>query len=130
MSIPGPGHGEKITRRREAAIVALLTCSSLPAAAEACNLSERTLRRWLRDPVFAERFREERALLLAFTVNALAQKSIAAVSTLARIAENQSASEAAQVSAAGRLLELRLKGSELLDVQEQLAELEQIVRDK
>jgi len=43
------GHGEKLNRKQEAAIGALLTCSSLPEAAIAVGVSQSSLRRWLKN---------------------------------------------------------------------------------
>ena len=44
------GHGEKLTRKMDAAIVALLTHATIPAAARNCGVAEVTLWRWLQLP--------------------------------------------------------------------------------
>jgi hypothetical protein len=51
------GHGEKRSRKEEAAISAPLTESGIAAAAKKADVSESTLRRWLRDRDFAKRCR-------------------------------------------------------------------------
>lgn len=52
----GPGHGEKLSRKATAAIVALLECGTISDAAERVNVSERTLRRWLAQEHFRAAF--------------------------------------------------------------------------
>jgi hypothetical protein len=124
------GHGEKFRRRKEQAIAALLMCPSLPAAAANCGISESTLRRWLRNESFAWRYRQERTRMLDSTVNLLRQKSIAAVETLAGIADDKGSPAGARVSAARSLVELAIKGAEVQDLEERLTELEEIAKEK
>ncbi|PYU21725.1 MAG: hypothetical protein DMG30_16925 [Acidobacteria bacterium] len=83
------GHGEKLSRKQEAAIGALLICSSLPEAASAAGVSQSSLRRWLKNETFARRYREERLRMLEGTINLLRQKSLAAVETLAGVADDK-----------------------------------------
>lgn len=124
------GHGEKFGRRKEQVIAALLTCSSLPAAAADCGVSERTLRRWLQDESFARRYRQERTRILESTFNLLRQKSVAAVETLANVANDKEALASARVSAARSVVELAIKGVELQDLEQRITELEEPARDK
>ena len=63
-------------------------------------------------------------------MNLLRQKSVAAVATLAGVADNQESPAGARVSAARSLIELAIKGAELQDLEERIAELEQLARDK
>ena len=44
----GSGHGEKLTRKKEQAIVALLTEPTITRAADSAGIAEATLRRWMR----------------------------------------------------------------------------------
>jgi len=43
------GHGEKLSRKQEQAIAALLTCPTIEQAAKAAGVGETTLWRWLQD---------------------------------------------------------------------------------
>ena len=52
------GHGTKSATVRERAIVALLSENTIGAAAQRCNVNERTLRRWMADD---EAFKQELA---------------------------------------------------------------------
>ena len=58
------GHGEKLTRKQEAAIAALLAESSIGAAARKARIGEATLQRWLRLPAFAQAYRDARQQLV------------------------------------------------------------------
>jgi hypothetical protein len=124
------GHGEKFGRKQELAIAALLTCPSLPAAAASCGISESTLRRWLQNEAFTQRYRQERTQMLESTVNLLRQKSVAAVETLSDVANDKEASASARVSAARSVVELAIKGTELLDLEARMDQLEQMTREK
>ena len=43
------GHGEKRSRKADAAVAALLDCATIADAAARAGVGERTLRRWLHD---------------------------------------------------------------------------------
>src|SRR5262249_52012194 len=64
------GHGEKLSRKQEQAIAALLEKPSLAEAAAAVSLNEKTLRRWLReDRGFQDAYRAARQELRERTVS-------------------------------------------------------------
>lgn len=123
------GHGEKFGRKKELAIGALLTCPSLPAAAASCGISESTLRRWLQNETFARRYRRERTRMLESTVSLLRQKSVAAVETLAEVADDKQSPSGARVSAARSLVELAIKGAEMQDLEARIDDLEQLAKE-
>jgi len=50
---PEPGESRLLSAKQRAAVRALLACSSRAEAAAACGVSERTLLRWIKLPVFA-----------------------------------------------------------------------------
>ena len=62
--MPAEGHGNKWTRRQEAAIVALLSEPTVAEAAAKAGIGERTLHSWMREPGFARRYREARHKLV------------------------------------------------------------------
>lgn len=124
------GHGEKFGRKKESAIAALLACPTVTEAAANCGVSESTLRRWLRNETFARQYRQERTRMLERTVNLLRQKSAAAVATLAGVADDKALPAGARVSAARSLIELSIKGAEMQDLEERIAELEQVAQKK
>ncbi len=124
------GHGGKFSRKREAAIAALLQCPTLPEAAANCGLSTRTLRRWLQNPEFEEAYRAACGGLLEGTLNLLTRKSFAAAETLAGIADGTISPVGSRFSAARAVVELAIRGAELRDFEERLAELEEIARNQ
>ena len=69
---------------REKALTALLECSSISQAADACGLSEKTLRRYLEDTEFAEEYRAQRQRIVDHAVAQLQQSTTAAVEALRR----------------------------------------------
>jgi hypothetical protein len=58
------GHGEKLSRKGELLISALLKHSTIAAAAAAVGIGERTARRWLTDPAFLQAYRAERRRIM------------------------------------------------------------------
>src|ERR1051326_7317239 len=101
------GHGEKITRKQEQAIAALLSESSIGQAARTAGLGEKTLRGWLRRPAFQQAYARARGDVLEQTVAKLQRASSAAVDTLAQ--KLQSESDTVAVRAAHELLGFSLK---------------------
>jgi len=123
----GKGHGEKLSRKREAAITALLTCASIGKAAEVTGVSERTLRSWLRDPEFKAAFRAARRQVVEAAVGQLQRATGAAVRTLRR---NLSCGKAAvEVRAALGIIEQSIKAVELIDLDDRVAALESAERE-
>ena len=54
------GHGSKLTRQKEQAILALLTNRSIEEAARAAQIGSATLMRWLKQEDFNSEYREAR----------------------------------------------------------------------
>jgi hypothetical protein len=83
------GHGEKLTRKEEQAIAALLTHPTINAAAKAIKVSEATLWRWLQLPAFQRRYRAARAASVAHAIMRLQQVSARAVDTLEAVLDQR-----------------------------------------
>jgi hypothetical protein len=116
------GHGNKLSRKKEAAISALLSRPTVKAAAEAVPVDEKTLRRWLRDPDFAGAYRQARLQAFQAAIGRLQKLASRAAGTLGR---NLKASrEADQIRAAALILQLGQAGIELQDLAERVAALE------
>jgi hypothetical protein len=121
------GHGEKYSRKAQAAIGALLESSSLPEASEKCGVSPRTLRRWLANPEFEKAYGEARSRLLENAINCLRVKSLEASNVLVSISNDREAPAAVRVSAARAIISLAI-GSEVLELEERLSELEELAK--
>jgi hypothetical protein len=109
--------------RQQQALRALLERPTIAAAAESCNLSERTLFRYLEDEDFRAEYRRLRARLVEEVVAELQKGGVEAIGVLRRNFEAES--ESAQLRAARTVLEFMLRGTELVDLEARLAALEE-----
>jgi hypothetical protein len=110
----------QLGRKKEEAIVALLSQRSVPA---------RTLYRWFKEPEFNAAYREARRAAFSQSVARLQQMSAAAVSTLGKIMVDASAPAASRVRAAHSVLDHAAKAIELEDLEARLAALEEATED-
>jgi hypothetical protein len=117
------GHGEKLTRKQEQAIAALLSEATVSSAAEKAGVGEVTLYRWLKLPDFMAAYREARREVVEKAVAQLQQSSWAASTTLVRLLG--SPSDSVRLRAAQTILDQANKGLEVLDFEERIAALEQ-----
>lgn len=124
------GHGEKFGRRGEQAIAALLAAPTVAEAARACGIGEATLRRWLRNADFAERYRQARKRLLDAAVSRLHQVAGDAVETLRGIATDSGSPAGSRVAAARSILETALKAGMLKEIEAKLDEVKRVFHDR
>jgi hypothetical protein len=111
---PGTGHGEKLTRKKEQAVAALLEQPTVRRAAAAAGVSERALRLWLRQPNFKAAYGEARRQLLEHALSRLQRASQKAVGTLVRAL--RAGRDGDRIRAALGILDRAMAGGELLDV--------------
>ncbi len=116
------GHGEKLSRKQEQAIAALLSADSIKAAANICGVSEVSLWRWLQQPQFQTSYRAARRQIVERAVSELQTATSEAVATLRRNLHCENVN--AEIRAAQIIIEQAIKGMELLDLQERLEVLE------
>jgi hypothetical protein len=116
--------------RQEAAIAALLAQPNLTAAASSCGISERTLRRWMTNKVFASRYEKERGKLFVGIVDLLKSECSGAVQVLVTIANDGKSPAASRVSAASRIIELTLKTGEMQTLEKRVTELEELAKGR
>ena len=64
------------SRKKEAAIAALLSSPTIADAAAKARISERTVLRWLQDESFATAYRKAQQRLLESAVNSLRQAAL------------------------------------------------------
>jgi hypothetical protein len=103
------GHGEKLSRREEAAIAALVSETTHAAAAAKAGIGEATLRRWLQLPPFREAYRQARRQLVDAAVGRIQAATGQAVETLLAVAKT-GAKDSDRVRAAIALLDHALRG--------------------
>jgi hypothetical protein len=117
------GHGEKLSRKQEQAIAALLSEATVGAAAERAGVGEVTLWRWLKDDAFKAAYREARRQVVEKAMAQLQQATWAASTTLLRLLN--AGSESVRLRAAEAILNHASRGLELLDFEERITALEQ-----
>jgi hypothetical protein len=115
--------GQPTSRKREAAIEALLTTGTLADAAHKAKIGERTLRAWLREPSFCAAYRHARAQILEQAVAVMQGVSVSAVMCLVR--NLHCGRPGAEIAAANSLLEKSLQAVEQFDMLGRLEALEQ-----
>ena len=99
------GHGEKLSRKQEAAISALISNSTLRAASRASGISERTISRWLSLPTFKRAYSAARRALVEGAVVSVQRATGRAVQSLLKILSDAKAPAAARVAASRTILE-------------------------
>lgn len=118
------GHGEKKSRKWEAAIAALLNGPTLEQAAVECGIAVSTLRRWLKDETFAAQYREAKSALVQTATAKLRKEMGKSVRVLAAIAGNRKAPPASRVSSAVALIRLGLEAHQSEDLEQRIERLE------
>lgn len=118
------GNRPTLTARQIRAIQALLEEPTTAAAAQAAQVSEATIFRWLADPAFSAAYREARSRLVETALTALQSASSEAVKTLRNTLTDPHAPPNIKVSAARAILEFSLKAREALDFEDRLERLE------
>jgi hypothetical protein len=117
-------HGEKLSRKQELAIAALLTCSAITDAAKQCSIGEVTLHRWLKDATFQAAYREARRAVVQQAITQVQRATGEAVETLRNVMQDRESPASARVSAAKAILETAVKGIEIEDLEARIAALE------
>jgi hypothetical protein len=118
------GHGAKYERKKEEAIVALLTQKNIEEAARSIGIGSATLLRWLKDPDFDKAYREARRAAFRQSVARLQQASGAAVTTLLKLMIDPATPPSTKARAADSVLDHSAKAIELEDIEARVSELE------
>jgi hypothetical protein len=118
------GHGQKLSRKQEHVISALLTQGTLAEAASLAGIGEATLRRWLQREDFQAAYRRARREMVSQAVAHLQRVSGEAVETLRTIMHDSDKPASARVTAARVILDMSIKAVELEDLEVRIAALE------
>ena len=121
------GHGAKFGRKKEDAIVALLTQPNVEAAARAVSVDPKTLQRWMKEPEFDRAYREARRRAYGQSISRLQQGSSAAATTLLKVMVDPGTPASTKVRAAESVLSHAAKAIEIEEIEARLTELEQAV---
>ena len=122
------GSDDKINRKQELAIIALLQCPTLMAASKQVGIAEVTLWRWLQQSDFEEAYRRARQAAVDQAISQLQQASGEAVETLRAVQTDPGAPPSSRVTAAKAVLEMALKIRESEEMESRLAALEETIK--
>ena len=113
-----------MTPRKEKALQALLVSRTRVEAAAAAGIGESTLRDYMKDPEFMDRYTQAFGDMVRDATRQAQQTLSPALSVLQEIMENRDEQANARITAARSILEYSLKLCEQTDILEQLRELE------
>ena len=119
---------KKLSRTQLSAIPHLAAGNSIRATADTIGVSERSIRRWLRQPEFAAALREAEKEVWNATVRKLRALGEKAVNTLGRVLEDPGATPSARIQAARAILDGIAKAealSRLQDLEDRVRALEE-----
>lgn len=116
--------------RQEAALAALIEAPNLRAAALACGVPERTLRRWMADEEFHQRYESMRRALVSDAWHGLQARLSEASATVAGLMSSKDVPPQVRLGAARTVLEFALRSCEQLDIIPRLEALEQAENDR
>src|SRR5580704_19466289 len=116
----------KFGRKKEEAIVALLSQRSVDDAARVANVTPRTLYRWMKEPEFDAAYREARRAAFGQSVARLQQASGAAVSTILKLMLDPNVPASTRARCADSVLGHTAKALELEDIEARLSALERV----
>jgi hypothetical protein len=119
------GHGAKIGRKKEEAIVALLTYRTTEEAARAVKISAKTLLRWQKEQEFANALRVAKRSAFDQSLARLHHLCGAAVSTLGKVMMDPATPPSTKVRAADSIWSHTVKAIELEEIEARLAALEE-----
>ena len=118
--------GEKLGSKKDAAILALLTSSSVENAARTANVPPRTLYRWLKEPDFDAEYRRAKRAVFGQAISRLQQGSGAAATTMLKIMLDTTVPPSTRLRASDSVLTHSKAAIELEEIEARVTALEQI----
>jgi uncharacterized protein (UPF0147 family) len=118
-----------LSARQARAITCLLSEATLAAAASKARVGETTLRRWLRDAAFIQVYQLARQESYRESLRLLRRVANSAITTLARIMQDDATPKSVRVRAAEVILEHDRKGVVEEDLLTRIAALEERMPD-
>ena len=121
------GHGAKLPRKRQQAIVALIEHSTMKEAARAIGIGEATIHRWLKNESFLVAYREAKRRVVDHAITCLQKATGEAVRVLQEILSDPDKPPSARVTAARTILDMAVKAVEMDDLTARLEEIERTI---
>jgi hypothetical protein len=116
--------GGKFGRKKEEAIVALLSHRNIEEAAKAAGIGANTLLRWLKVPEFQAAYRDARREAFGQSIARLQQGTSAAATTLLKTMIDPNTPASVKVRAAEAIFNHAAKAIEIEDIEARVSELE------
>jgi hypothetical protein len=114
-------------RKREQAILALVSCRTVQDAATEAGIGDRTLQRWLTQPDFQEDYRRAQEQMLDVAMNVLRRASLSFAETLVTVCQDPDVPAVVKLAAASRGLDILMKIHGKASLERELDELEAVV---
>ena len=124
------GHGQKLSRKKEQAIAALLSQRGIEEAARAAGIGTTTLRRWLRLPEFQAEYLQARRDVVHQANARIQQNAGAAAAVLLKLMADHTTPASVRMRSAECVLNHATKAIEIEDLEARVAELEREARDR
>src|SRR5258708_37760045 len=124
------GHGGKIGRKLEEAVIAMLTQRNIEEAARAVGISPATLMRWQKLPEFQTAYREARRAAFGQAVARLQRGTSAAATTLLKTMIDPATPASVKVRAAEAIFNHAAKAIEIEDIGARVTAIEASVGDR
>jgi hypothetical protein len=118
------GHGCKLARKCEDAVLALLAAPTVKAAARKVGVTEKTLRTWMRIPEFAALLHEARQQSFAHGLARLQAATGEAADLLRQTVTSHKGAPPLRLKAADLILAHSVRAAELTELRERLEALE------
>ena len=110
---------------QEKAIIALVNEPTVKKAADSLGINESTIYRWMKEPAFAQAYREARRENFRHAIALTQRYAPAAVQTLMKVMQDPGSAHASKVSAATALLKFSRESIELDELVQRIEVLEQ-----
>jgi hypothetical protein len=123
------GHGAKFERKKEEAIIALLSHRTIDEAANAIGIAPRTMLRWLQLPEFRAEYFKARREVVSQALARLQQATGAASITILKLMTDSNVPASVKLRAAEGVFALALKGIETEDIETRVSELERAAEE-
>ena len=121
---------QKLTPKQEQALLALLACGEIKAAATSARVNETTLWRWLQLPHFQTRYRAARRQLVETAIAQLQSDCTTAARVLREVAEDKAAPASSRVAAARAIIEQSVAAIQLNDLQAEVDEIKRLLTER
>jgi ATPase subunit of ABC transporter with duplicated ATPase domains len=121
---------ERLTRKQQASIAALLSYRTIEEAAQASKVGKTTLFRWFQDEAFQDSYRKARSEVVRHAIVQAQSSCSEAVNVLREIMNSTESPASTRVSAAKAVIETSIKAVEIEDIEKRLDDLERNMKNE